>query len=60
MENTFESQISKVWKVSTEVNVYFETIIKELNLTYLVIKNQLLTHDQLKAKLKDKHLKRIV
>ena len=42
------------------MDVYIDIIIKELNLPYLVVEDQLLTHDQLKSKLKDDHLKRIV
>lgn len=40
-----------------EVDDYIDIIVKQLNLPPLDFRNQLLTHDQLQAKLRDDHLK---
>ena len=51
-----ESNPSKVCKLCLEFDDYIDKIVKELNLPPLVVENQLITHEQLKAKLKDDHL----
>lgn len=56
----FESNFSKVCMECAKVDDYIYKIVKELNLPPLVVGNQILSHDQLKAKLKHGHLKRMV
>lgn len=53
-------QASKVCMVCVEVDEYIDKFFKEINLNILVVGNQLLMFDQLKGKLKDDPLKRMV
>lgn len=46
--------------VCAKVDDYIDKIIKELNLPTLAVIDKLLSHDRLKEKLKDDHLKRMV
>ena len=57
-EEFIEVQDEKAYKVCSKVDSYIERIIKELNMPPLIVKNRLITHDQLNAKLKDYHWKR--
>ena len=46
--------------VCTKVGTYIDTIIEELKLPRVEIGNQILTSDQISAKLEDDHLKRAI
>lgn len=59
-EKVFKSKASKVCKVCFEVDDCIDKIVKELSLPPIVVVNQLLSHDQLQAKLKDHHMKRTI
>ena len=54
------AQDSKICGVCTKVATYIDTIVRELKLPHIGIGNQILTRDQVNAKLEDDHLKRMV